>query len=221
MKGRYTLQGPHIDHPHFPNWSTDHPERRNQSGEKCIAKSIRGHWRLKNEADILKRSQSRTRFLRPLIDEIHDPADPRSIVLRYLDSDVLTESNKKRLSRPEIKQAARCILEVLHLMHKDGMVHTDVKLDNVFVNYGQGSRRFSDIQLGDCGGVVSRDSKFAKEGHVIGAAAFRGPEATVQLPWGTATDIWSFGTAMLSLVFGSGYHIFNPSIDNVAPDSDA
>jgi len=137
MKGRYTLQGPHIDHPHFPNWSTDHPERRNQSGEKCIVKSIGGYWRLKNEADILKRPQSRTRFLRPLIDEIHDPADPCSIVLRYLDNDVLTESNKKRLSRPEIKQVAWCILEVLHLIHKDGMVHTDVKLDNVFVNYGQ------------------------------------------------------------------------------------
>lgn len=82
---------------------TDHPVRRNLSGEKCIVKSIRGHWRLKNEADVLQRYQSETPFLRPLVDDIHDPADPPSIVLRHLDSDVLTESNKKRLSRPEIK----------------------------------------------------------------------------------------------------------------------
>ncbi|KAK0750750.1 kinase-like domain-containing protein [Schizothecium vesticola] len=175
---------------------------RNLSGDKCIVKSIRGHWRLRNEADVLRRYQPETPILRPLIDDIHDPADPPSIALRYLDSDALTESDKKRLSRPEIKQ--------------DGMVHTDVKLDNIFVNHGTGDNpRFSDIQLGDCGGVVSQESSFAKDGHMIGAAFTRSPEATLQLPWGTATDIWSFGTAMLSLVFGGGYHLFNPKIDNV------
>ncbi|KAB5547133.1 kinase-like domain-containing protein [Coniochaeta sp. 2T2.1] len=195
----------------------------NWSGDKCIVKSIRGHWRLKNEADILKRYQAKTPFLRPLVDEIDEPADTTSIVLRYLDSDVLTESNRKRLSRPEIKQVARCILEVLRLLHRDGMVHTDVKLDNVFVNHGQGDgdRRFSDIQLGDCGGAVSQESSFAREGHVIGAAFTRSPEAMFQVPWGTATDIWSFGTAMLSLVFGGGYHLFNPKVEKVGPGSDA
>ncbi|KAI1424432.1 hypothetical protein F5Y12DRAFT_456421 [Xylaria sp. FL1777] len=43
---------------------------RNQSHEKCIIKSIQGHWRLQNEADVLKRYQSHTPFLRPLVDEI-------------------------------------------------------------------------------------------------------------------------------------------------------
>ncbi|TQN66344.1 Serine/threonine-protein kinase US3 [Colletotrichum shisoi] len=134
--------------------AVDEAAYRNQNNKKCIVKSIRGHWRLQNEADILKRYQSKTPFLRPLIDEIQEPADPSSIVLRYLDSNMLAESNKKRLSRREIKQVARCVLEALRTLHKDGMVHTDIKLDNIFVNYGQGDQRFSDIQLGDCGGVV-------------------------------------------------------------------
>lgn len=190
---------------------------RNGSGENCIVKSIRGHWRLGNEAKILKRYQPKTRFIRPLVDEIHDPADPPSIVLRYLDSDVLTESNKKRLSRPEIKQVARCVLEVLELLHKDGMVHADIKLDNIFVNHGQGDQRFSDIQLGDYGGVIPQDSEFAKRGQLIGAAFTRSPEASLQLPWGTPTDIWSFGTAILTLVFGGNYHIFNPTVENIEP----
>jgi hypothetical protein len=73
-------------------------------------------------------------------------------------------------------------------------VDVDIKLDNIFVNYGQG-QRFSEIQLGDCGGVVSQDSEFAK-GHLIGAGFTRSPEATFQIPWGTATDIWSFGNAV-------------------------
>ncbi|KAJ4290677.1 hypothetical protein N0V88_006425 [Collariella sp. IMI 366227] len=75
--------------------------------------------------DILKRYQPETPFLRLLVDEISEPADPPFIVLRHMDSDVLSESNKKRLSRPEIKQVAQSVLEALH-----------VKLDSILVNYG-------------------------------------------------------------------------------------
>ncbi|KAJ0164685.1 hypothetical protein CTA2_455 [Colletotrichum tanaceti] len=205
--------------------------RPNQSNEKCIVKSIRGHWRLQNEADILKRYQSKTPFLRPLIDEIQEPADPSSIVLRYLDSQMLAESNEKRLSRPEIKQVARCVLKALRILHKDEMVHTGlllssalltyVKLDNIFVNYGKGDQRFAEIQLGDCGGVVSQHSRFAKEGLLIGASLTRSPEAMLGLPWGTATDIWSFGNAILSLLYGGGYHLFDPQIEGVHSEDDA
>lgn len=59
-----------------------------------------------------------------MIDQVLEPADPPSIILRYLDSELLTESKKKRLTRPEIKQVANSILEALHVLHKDGMVHT-------------------------------------------------------------------------------------------------
>jgi hypothetical protein len=71
-----------------------------------------------------------------------------------------------------------------------------VKLDNIFVNLGQGDQRFSEIQLGDFGGVVSQDSNFAKDGHIIGAAFTRSPEAMFQLSWGRPTDVWSFGNAV-------------------------
>ncbi|XP_014562117.1 hypothetical protein COCVIDRAFT_32963 [Bipolaris victoriae FI3] len=100
---------------------------RDQNKNNCIVKSVRGHWRLQNEADILRRYQSKMPFLRPIIDEVISPADPPSIVLRHLDSELLAESRKKRLTRPEIKQVARCILEALLVLHKDGMVHTDSK----------------------------------------------------------------------------------------------
>ncbi|KAI1422302.1 kinase-like domain-containing protein [Xylaria sp. FL1777] len=191
---------------------------RDQNNDECIVKSIRGHWRLKNEAGILKRYQSQSSFIRPLIDEIQQPADPPSIVLKHLDSELRTESKKKRLTRPEIKQVAKCILEALQVLHKDGLVHTDVKLDNVFVNYGQGDQRFSEIQFGDFGGVVSQDSNIAKEGRLIGAAFTRSPEAMLQLSWGTPTDVWSFGNAILSLVHGGDYHQFDPGWEGSKPE---
>lgn len=167
-----------------------------QNKNNCIVKSVRGHWRLQNEANILKRYQSKTPFLHPIIYEILSLVDSPSIVLRHLDSELLTESKKNRLTPSEIKQVARCILEALLVLHKDDMVHTDVKLDSVFVNYGQNEQRFSEIQLGDCRGAFSKDSKFAKESHLIGGAFARSPEATLGLSWGTPTDVWSFGNAV-------------------------
>ncbi|KAI1179713.1 kinase-like domain-containing protein [Nemania sp. FL0916] len=191
---------------------------RNSQQEKCIVKSVANHWRLQNEATILKKYQETTPSLRPLLDEIQEPAEPPSIVLKYLDADLLTESNKERLSRPQIKQVAKSILKALLPLHRDGLVHTDIKLDNIFVRYGGTYNRFTTIQLGDCGGVVSADSDFAREGHYIGTALSRSPEAALRLHWGTATDVWSFGNAVLSLLYGGNYHLFNPAIDGYGVD---
>lgn len=77
---------------------------------------------------------------------------------------------------------------------------TDVKPDNVLINYGDNSARFSEVQLGD-GGDACRFSPEAnplEEGHVIGAAIFRSPEAMLNLRWGPPTDIWSLGTTVRS-----------------------
>lgn len=181
-----------------------------------------------------------------MLDEILKPVEPASIVLKYLDTDLLQESRRHRLSRPDIKRVARAILSALKVLHKDGLVHTDVKLDNIFVNYGpQNQSRLADIQLGDLGGVVHQDSEFAKEGHLIGTSISRSPEAILQLHWGTATDVWSFGNAVsnvflvfkaitsarndirgsddgneqvLSLLYGGDYHLFNPAIEGLTPE---
>ena len=78
----------------------------------------------------------------------------------------------------------------------------DVKPDNILVNYNSsnGPARFSKIQLGDCGdtSLVGPHVDIHENGHIIGAAMFRSPEAMLNLRWGTATDIWSFGTTVSS-----------------------
>ncbi len=72
---------------------------------------------------------------------------------------------------------------------------TDVKPSNILVNFGAGADcRFAEVVLADCGSAVHVDSRYALDGELIGAPIFRSPEAHLQLRWGTATDIWSFGT---------------------------
>ena len=187
------------------------------------------HFRIHNERDVLRRFQGQTATLRPLVDEIEieDPADPPpAIVLRYLEDDLLhaaaaaaaAAASAKKLSKLEIKYAAKRILEALDVLHCNGYVHTDIKPSNILVNYDgevkdglKDGNRFADVQVADLGSTVRADSGHARDGDAIGTPIFRSPEATLRLPWNTATDIWSFGATLLSMLFGD-IHIFKPMV---------
>ncbi|KAJ9237220.1 hypothetical protein DTO166G5_3616 [Paecilomyces variotii] len=188
--------------------------RENQ--EKFVAKSV-SHFRLQNERNILLRFQDRTTSIRPLLDEVEEPSVAHALILRHLDDDALHASNKQRLTRPEVKYVAKKVLEALSTLHDEGFVHTDIKPSNVLVNYGKGHIRFRDVQLADFGSTVHVYSSYAQRGDSIGTPIFRSPEAHLQMKWDTATDIWSFGAMLISLLYGEGFHIFKP---DVSPDHD-
>ncbi len=58
----------------------------------------------------------------------------------------------------------------------------DIKLNNILVNYGHNSARFSEVQLRDCGDTCMIDPNVnLLQGHVIGAAIFRSLEAMLNL----------------------------------------
>lgn len=99
-----------------------------------MIKSVR-HFRLQNERDVLKRFQSRTSCLRPLIDEIEDPSDPPALVLKHLDDDLLSASAAQRLTRLEIKNVAKKTLEALKVLHEDGYVHTGMILAQLLAGH--------------------------------------------------------------------------------------
>lgn len=147
-----------------------------------------------------------------MVDEIEEPSDPPALVLKHLDDDLLRASAAQKLTHPQIKYVVKNVLEALQVLHEDGYVHTDIKLDNVLVNYGQGDTRFTDVMLADCGSTVHGDSEYAKMGDIIGAPIFRSPEAQLQMRWGTATDIWSLGAMLISLIWGENWHIFEPDV---------
>ncbi|KAL9100357.1 MAG: hypothetical protein Q9187_009376, partial [Circinaria calcarea] len=86
--------------------------------------------------------------IRPIIDTTDEP---HSLILKYLDDNLLRASNTKKLEKADIKYVARNLLQALEALHSRGYVHTDVKPDNVLVNYGTAPDRFSEVQLGDCG----------------------------------------------------------------------
>ncbi|PSK41789.1 hypothetical protein B9Z65_9175 [Elsinoe australis] len=110
----------------------------------------------------------------------------------------MVESRKQKLTRSEIKYVAKTVLEALTVLHNGGYVHTDIKPDNVLVDYGQAKR----------------------EGYTVGAPIWRSPELLLGLPWDTSADIWSFSTMIISLIYGDDWHMFDPSNDGVSFDDD-
>lgn len=86
-------------------------------------KAVQDYFRIENERDILKRFQSKSP-LRPLLDEISDPAEPPTIVLKHLEDNLLRASIRQRLNRAEIKYVSKKILEALRVLHDDGFVYT-------------------------------------------------------------------------------------------------
>lgn len=96
---------------------------RTQAHKDVIIKSVQGHPRVANERDVLKIFTPRSKYIRPLLDEIVDPAEPTTIVLSHLQSTLLQSSVRQKLSRTELKYVCHGVLEALAAMHSEGYVH--------------------------------------------------------------------------------------------------
>ena len=74
---------------------------------------------LRNEREILEIVQNYT-CVRQMIDIIENS----SLVLEYLDDNLLDVCSRKRLEGSDVKIVARSILEALAVLHENGFVHT-------------------------------------------------------------------------------------------------
>ncbi|KAI7784200.1 serine/threonine protein kinase [Diaporthe eres] len=123
---------------------------RNQVHKDFIVKGVQNHPRVANERDVLKVFTPRSKHIRPLLDEIVDPAEPTAIVLK-------------------LEYVYRGVLEALAVMHSEGYgcIISDVKADNILVNEKPDqTNRFTDVQLADMGN--SYPETHDPYGHALG-----------------------------------------------------
>lgn len=81
------------------------------------------HPQVTNERDVLRILTPRSKYIRPLLDEIVDPAEPTTVVLGHLQSTLLQASIRQKLNRTELKYVCRGVLEALAVTHNEGYVH--------------------------------------------------------------------------------------------------
>uniref|UniRef100_A0A0E0MBP6 non-specific serine/threonine protein kinase n=1 Tax=Oryza punctata TaxID=4537 RepID=A0A0E0MBP6_ORYPU len=116
------------------------------------------------------------------ITELFSSGTLRSYRLRY-----------PRVSRRAIAAWARAILRGLAYLHSRGVIHRDLKCDNIFVNGHLGQVKIGDLGLA----AVLRGCSSARS--VIGTPEFMAPEMYDEC-YGVGVDIYSFGMCMLEML---------------------
>ncbi|KAK7899380.1 hypothetical protein WMY93_020233 [Mugilogobius chulae] len=124
--------------------------------------------------------------------------------------DYLVEQ-KKSLSLNEIRPIASQLLIALENLRRLGMVHTDIKPDNImFVDHENEPFRVKLIDFG-----LARVKSELRLGMEMQPLGYRAPEVSLGLPLSEAVDMWSLGCCLLAFYLCSTPFDAEGSYDNI------
>ena len=115
-----------------------------------------------------------------------------------------TEPETRKLLSPDtVRRVIRQLLEALASLHSLGIIHADVKPENVLLSSSVRKLRSPpptvDIVLADFGSSCFLTDESTT---YIQSQAYRAPEVLVGAPYSTKIDIWSVGCVLAELITG-------------------
>ncbi|OIT38875.1 mitogen-activated protein kinase kinase kinase 2 [Nicotiana attenuata] len=122
-----------------------------------------------------------------------------NMFMEYIPGGTLSDLIKKQggsLNESVIKSYAHQILQGLDYLHSIGVVHCDIKGQNILI--GQDGIKIADL---GCGKFV-RDENSANSG-ISGTPAFMAPEVARGEEQRFTADIWAFGCTIIEMATGS------------------
>ena len=122
------------------------------------------------------------------------------IVFEYIDGENLKELVVRK-GRLEVREALEIALEIAHglaFAHEHGLVHRDVKPQNVLLN-GDGRAKVTDFGI-----ARSRDVEHSvtQTGTVLGTSNYIAPEQASGQPVDAQTDVYSLGVVLYEILTG-------------------
>lgn len=137
-----------------------------------------------------------------VVDFGHDPDHGVFLVMELL-SGVTLARYAGRLSIRRTCETIGQLVDALDMLHRNGIVHGDIKADNVMmVEESLGSRRRSVARLIDFG-LAHRMSTIDARGPLSGTPEYMAPERTLGEPPSIATDIYAAGVVAYELLAGN------------------
>ncbi|HEX9913177.1 MAG TPA: serine/threonine-protein kinase, partial [candidate division Zixibacteria bacterium] len=120
------------------------------------------------------------------------------ICMEYVEGNSIKELLKeKTLSIEEILKIVIQIAEGLNAAHKKGIVHRDIKSDNIMLTH-EGLVKIMDFGLAKLRGV----SKLTRTGSTVGTLAYMSPEQVQGIELDQRSDIFSFGVVLYEMITG-------------------
>lgn len=153
--------------------------------------------RFRNEA------RAAARLSHPSIVQVFDVGEDPDVgpylVLEFVKGPSLKQVLRERgpLGATELVAVAHQLGEALDTAHAAGIIHRDVKPDNVLV--GEDGR----AKLADFGVARVPDAALTKEGQFLGTPCYAAPETLSEGRYGPRTDLFSFAAVLYELATGA------------------
>lgn len=148
----------------------------------------------------IREAQAASALMRPGIVTIYDiqVKEPLFIAMEYIDGGTLRDRLKQGPMRPEEAAAKAAACDALAYAHRAGVVHRDIKPDNIMVTKG-GAVKITDFGLAR---LTEGASRVTRTGQVLGTPAYMAPEQIQGKVVDARTDIYALGVVLYELLTG-------------------
>lgn len=152
--------------------------------------------RFKNEA------RAAARLSHPSIVAVYDVGEEEGIgpflVFEYVSGSTLKQVVRSRGALPpsDVMAVVRQIADALSVAHAAGIIHRDVKPDNILVSDDGRAK------LADFGVARVPDAALTKEGQFLGTPCYAAPETLAKGTYSERSDLFSFAAVVYELVCG-------------------
>ncbi|XP_018431587.1 PREDICTED: NUAK family SNF1-like kinase 1 [Nanorana parkeri] len=131
--------------------------------------------------------------------EVFESSEKIIIVMEYASNGELYDfiNNKHQIPESEARRFFRQIVSAVHYCHKNGIVHRDIKLENILLDENL------NVKLADFGLSNLYYKKQVLETY-CGSPLYASPEIVKGLPYhGPEVDCWALGVLLYALIYGS------------------